>query len=106
MTKLNSSTRLKVKRDTFYLPDQEGGVYFRNNESSFRLKGDTIYKWIETLMPMLNGGRFLFDSLYCHSYFLNIFSNVLYKQQIERTIGGLVVSLWLKYHCKAKRKLF
>ena len=59
MTKLNSSMRLKVKRDTFYLPDPEGGVYFRNNESSFRLKGDTIYKWIETLMPMLNGEQTL-----------------------------------------------
>ena len=55
MSKLNSSTRLKVKRDTFYLPDPEGGVYFRNNESSFRMKGGTIYQWIETLMPMFNG---------------------------------------------------
>ncbi|RDU38063.1 putative thiazole-containing bacteriocin maturation protein [Neobacillus piezotolerans] len=59
MTKLNSSTRLKVKRDTFYLPDPEGGVYFRNNESSFRMKGSTIYQWIETLMPMFNGERTL-----------------------------------------------
>ena len=59
MTKLNSSTRLKVKRDTFYLPDQEGGVYFRNNESSFRMKGSTIYQWIETLMPMFNGEQTL-----------------------------------------------
>ena len=55
MTKLNASTRLKVKKDTFYLPDQEGGVYFRNNESSFRIKGSTIYQWVETLMPMFNG---------------------------------------------------
>ena len=52
MSKLNSSTCLKVKRDTFYLPDPEGGVYFRNNESSFRMKGGTIYQWIERLMPM------------------------------------------------------
>ncbi|MBU8907505.1 putative thiazole-containing bacteriocin maturation protein [Desertibacillus haloalkaliphilus] len=59
MTKLNASTRLKVKRDTFYLPDQEGGVYFRNNESSFRIKGSTIYQWIETLMPMFNGEQTL-----------------------------------------------
>ena len=55
MTKLDSSMRLKVKRDTFYLPDPEGGVYFRNNESSFRMKGGTIYQWIEKLMPMFNG---------------------------------------------------
>ncbi|OCA84074.1 putative thiazole-containing bacteriocin maturation protein [Bacillus sp. FJAT-27225] len=59
MTKLNSSTRLKVKRDTVYLPDPEGGVYFRNNESSFRMKGSTIYHWIETLMPMFNGEQTL-----------------------------------------------
>lgn len=59
MTKLNGSTRLKVKRDTFYLPDSEGGVYFRNNESSFRMKGSTIYQWIETLMPMFNGEQTL-----------------------------------------------
>ncbi|WP_059173149.1 putative thiazole-containing bacteriocin maturation protein [Bacillus sp. FJAT-27445] len=59
MTKLNSSTRLKVKKDTFYLPDPEGGVYFRNNESSFRMKGSTIYQWIETLMPMFNGEQTL-----------------------------------------------
>ncbi|MDE5414242.1 putative thiazole-containing bacteriocin maturation protein [Alkalihalobacterium chitinilyticum] len=61
MTKLNASTRLKVKKDTFYIPDQEGGVYFRNNESSFRLKGSTIYQWIETLMPMFNGEQTLGD---------------------------------------------
>jgi putative thiazole-containing bacteriocin maturation protein len=59
MTKLNGSTRLKAKRDTFYLPDPEGGVYFRNNESSFRMKGSTIYQWIETLMPMFNGEKTL-----------------------------------------------
>ncbi|MHC0037996.1 putative thiazole-containing bacteriocin maturation protein [Pseudoneobacillus sp. C159] len=59
MTKLNSSTRLKVKRDTFYLPDPEGGVYFRNNESSFRMTGSSIYQWIETLIPMFNGEQTL-----------------------------------------------
>jgi putative thiazole-containing bacteriocin maturation protein len=55
MTNLNASTRLKVKRDTFYLPDPNGGVYFRNNASSFRIRGSTIYQWIEKLMPMFNG---------------------------------------------------
>lgn len=59
MTKLNGSTRLKVKRDTFYLPDSEGGVYFRNNESSFRMKGSSIYQWIEALLPMFNGEQTL-----------------------------------------------
>ncbi|WP_428912340.1 putative thiazole-containing bacteriocin maturation protein [Niallia sp. Krafla_26] len=55
MTKLDYFTRLKVKRDTVYLPDPEGGVYIRNNESSFRMKGGTIYQWIEKLIPMFNG---------------------------------------------------
>ncbi|AZU59945.1 putative thiazole-containing bacteriocin maturation protein [Neobacillus mesonae] len=55
MAELNSSSRLKVKRDTFFLPDQERGVYFRNNVSSFRMEGKTIYQWIEKLLPMFNG---------------------------------------------------
>ncbi|MFD2445200.1 putative thiazole-containing bacteriocin maturation protein [Bacillus sp. CGMCC 1.16607] len=61
MTKLNSSTRLKVKRDTLFLPDPRGGVYFRNNLSSFRMEGNTIYQWIEKLMPMFNGEQTLGD---------------------------------------------
>ena len=59
MTKLNSNSRLKVKNDTFYLPDPQGGVYFRNNVSSFRMEGGTIYQWIEKLMPMFNGEQTL-----------------------------------------------
>ncbi|RST72270.1 putative thiazole-containing bacteriocin maturation protein [Siminovitchia acidinfaciens] len=61
MSKLNSSTRLKVKRDTFFLPDPKGGVYFRNNSSSFRMEGNTIYQWIEKLIPMFNGEKTLED---------------------------------------------
>lgn len=61
MTKLNSSTRLKIKRDSFYLPDPKGGVYFRNNLSSFRMEGNTIYQWIEKLVPMFNGEQSLGD---------------------------------------------
>jgi len=61
MTKLTSSSRLKAKRDTFFLPDQKGGVYFRNNESSFRMEGKTIYQWIEKLLPMFNGEQTLGD---------------------------------------------
>jgi putative thiazole-containing bacteriocin maturation protein len=61
MTKLNSYSRPKVKRDTFYLPDPQGGVYFRNNVSSFRMEGGTIYQWIEKLMPMFNGEKTLED---------------------------------------------
>ncbi|GIN91267.1 putative thiazole-containing bacteriocin maturation protein [Siminovitchia terrae] len=59
MSKLNSSTRLKVNRDTFFLPDSKGGVYFRNNLSSFRMEGNTIYQWIEKLIPMFDGEKTL-----------------------------------------------
>jgi putative thiazole-containing bacteriocin maturation protein len=47
--------RLKVKRDTFFLPDPNSGVYFRNNVSSFHMKGSMIDQWINKLMPMFNG---------------------------------------------------
>ncbi|MEH7238992.1 putative thiazole-containing bacteriocin maturation protein [Bacillus sp. JJ1562] len=55
MTKLDSSSRLKVKRDTFFLPDPHGGVYFRNNLSTLRMEGNTIYQWIEKIIPSFNG---------------------------------------------------
>ncbi|MEH7500627.1 putative thiazole-containing bacteriocin maturation protein [Neobacillus drentensis] len=55
MTSLNPSMRLKVKRDTFFLPDSNRGVYFRNNISSFRMEGSTIDQWVEKLIPMFNG---------------------------------------------------
>lgn len=54
MTNLNPSMRLKVKRDTFFLPDSSG-VYFRNNVSSFRMEGEAIDQWIEKLIPIFNG---------------------------------------------------
>ncbi|RFB18933.1 putative thiazole-containing bacteriocin maturation protein [Bacillus sp. HNG] len=53
--KLTPSMRLKVKRDTFFLPYENSGVYFRNNISSFRMEGNTIDKWVEKLIPMFNG---------------------------------------------------
>ncbi|MDF2790426.1 MAG: hypothetical protein K0S80_3527, partial [Neobacillus sp.] len=55
MTNMNPSMRLKVKRDTFFLPDPNRGVYFRNNVSSFRMEGSMIDKWVEKLIPMFNG---------------------------------------------------
>lgn len=61
MTNVNPSMRLKVKGDTFYIPDPNGGVYFRNNLCSFRLEGRTIDQWIEKLIPMFNGERTLHD---------------------------------------------
>ncbi|NKI22290.1 putative thiazole-containing bacteriocin maturation protein [Paenibacillus dendritiformis] len=52
---MNPSMRLKVKGDTFFLPDSNGGVYFRNNTGSFRMEGDMVDRWIEKLMPVFNG---------------------------------------------------
>lgn len=61
MTSLNPSMRLKVKRDTFFLPDPNSGVYFRNNVSSFHMEGSMIDKWVEKLIPMFNGEHTLED---------------------------------------------
>lgn len=55
MKNLNPSMRLKVKRDTFFLHDPDNGVYFRNNVSSFHMKGSTIEQWVNKLIPMFNG---------------------------------------------------
>lgn len=55
MAKLNPSMRIKVKRDTVYIPDSDGSVYFRNNIGTFRMKGDMIDRWVDQLMPMFNG---------------------------------------------------
>ncbi|MDG0875877.1 putative thiazole-containing bacteriocin maturation protein [Paenibacillus thiaminolyticus] len=52
---MNPSVRLKVKGDTFFLTDSNGGVYFRNNTGSFRMEGDMVDRWIEKLMPMFSG---------------------------------------------------
>jgi putative thiazole-containing bacteriocin maturation protein len=61
LTNLTPSMRLKVKRDTFFLPDSHNGVYFRNNISSFRMEGTSIDKWVEKLIPMFNGEYSLSD---------------------------------------------
>jgi putative thiazole-containing bacteriocin maturation protein len=55
MTKVTPSMRLKVKGDTFFLPDPNGSVYFRNNIGSFRMEGMAIDQWVEKLIPMFNG---------------------------------------------------
>ncbi len=56
MANVTASMRLKVKADTFFLPDSKGGgVYFRNNVGSFRMEGSTIDQWIEKLLPMFTG---------------------------------------------------
>ncbi|PLR85689.1 MULTISPECIES: putative thiazole-containing bacteriocin maturation protein [Bacillus] len=61
MTNLIPSMRLKVKRDTFFLPDPNSSVYFRNNLSSFRMEGSSIDQWVEKLLPMFNGEYTLRD---------------------------------------------
>jgi putative thiazole-containing bacteriocin maturation protein len=61
MVNLAPSTRLKVKRDTFFLPEPNDGVYFRNNVGSFRLEGSAMNQWIEKLLPMFNGEYTLKD---------------------------------------------
>lgn len=61
MANVNPSMRLKVKGDTFYITDSNGGVYFRNNLCSFRLEGRMIDQWIEKLLPMFNGEHTLHD---------------------------------------------
>ncbi|MGE7184158.1 putative thiazole-containing bacteriocin maturation protein [Peribacillus sp. NPDC006672] len=55
MENMTPSMRLKVKRDTFFLPGPNRGVYFRNNISSFRMEGSSIVQWVEKLLPMFNG---------------------------------------------------
>jgi putative thiazole-containing bacteriocin maturation protein len=55
MSKLTPSARLQVKADTFFLPVQNDGVYFRNNVGTFHMKGALIDRWLEKLIPMFNG---------------------------------------------------
>ncbi|SDP19275.1 putative thiazole-containing bacteriocin maturation protein [Paenibacillus sp. yr247] len=61
MTNLNHSMRPKMKRDTFFLHNPNGSVYFRNNESSFRMEDELIDQWIEKLISIFNGGNRLED---------------------------------------------
>ena len=46
--------RPKLKSDTFFIPIDDG-VYIRNNEKSFALKGKTLATWLERLAPVLDG---------------------------------------------------
>ncbi|RSD28695.1 putative thiazole-containing bacteriocin maturation protein [Mesobacillus subterraneus] len=55
MGRMDPSMRLKVKRDTFYVPEPNRGVYLRNNSVSFRLEGSGLDLWVEKLLPMFNG---------------------------------------------------
>ncbi len=53
--RLSPSMRMKMNRDTFFLPDPKGSVYFRNNAGSFQMEGKSIDQWVEKLLPMYNG---------------------------------------------------
>lgn len=55
MVKLNRAMRLAVKRDTFFLPNPDGSVYFRNNVGTFRMEGEMIDQWVSQLVPIFNG---------------------------------------------------
>ncbi|WP_088835085.1 putative thiazole-containing bacteriocin maturation protein [Paenibacillus tyrfis] len=55
MTTLDASVRPKVNGDTFFIPDPNGSVYFRNNMGSFKLEGESMDRWIEKLIPVFNG---------------------------------------------------
>lgn len=46
--------RLKFRGDTFYLPTPEG-VYLRNNRDTFFIKEKAVYRWLELLVPYLDG---------------------------------------------------
>lgn len=48
---------LKINRDTFVYPQNNGGVYLRNNVTSIQMDGDTIEQWLQKLIPMLDGNR-------------------------------------------------
>ncbi|MQR94493.1 bacteriocin maturation protein [Fictibacillus phosphorivorans] len=48
---------LKMNRDTFVYPQQNGGVYLRNNKTSIQMEGNTIEQWLQNLIPMLDGSR-------------------------------------------------
>ncbi|MBL0388399.1 putative thiazole-containing bacteriocin maturation protein [Tumebacillus sp. ITR2] len=61
MSTVHPSMCLKVAGGTFFLPDRNGGVYFRNHAGSFRMQGRDIQQWIEKLMPLFNGAHSLAD---------------------------------------------
>jgi putative thiazole-containing bacteriocin maturation protein len=49
-----TTMRPKLMGDTLYIPLADG-VYFRNNQRAFKIKGKVIYRWIEQLAPYLDG---------------------------------------------------
>jgi putative thiazole-containing bacteriocin maturation protein len=57
MSGVTLSMCLKINRDTFVYPQNNGGVYLRNNVTSIQMDGNTIEQWLQKLIPMLDGNR-------------------------------------------------
>lgn len=53
-----SAIRPKLRQDSIFLPTSQG-VCFRNGNNTFNLKGKSIYKWVTTLAPHLDGRQTL-----------------------------------------------
>ncbi|URM34756.1 putative thiazole-containing bacteriocin maturation protein [Cytobacillus firmus] len=92
MKKLIPSVRLKMKRDTFFIPDPAKGVYFRNNVSSFRMEGSMIDQWVQKLMPMFNG-EYSLEELTAglpgpHRDRVFEIAEVLYRNGFARDVSG------------------
>lgn len=91
MTALHPSARLKMKRDTFYVPDAHGSVYFRNNTSSFRMEGESVDQWIEQLLPLFNGEHtmdYLTDELpESHANRIYEIAGMLYKNGFANDVS-------------------
>ncbi len=49
----------KFKQDSIFLRTKEGVFFQRNDKFTFRLKGASIYQWITTLLPYMNGEKTL-----------------------------------------------
>jgi len=45
----------KLKGDTVFIPVPDG-IYSRNNQSSLKMKGKVICRWVESLAPYLTRG--------------------------------------------------
>lgn len=92
MKKVTPSMRMKVNRDTFFLPEPNKGVYFRNNESTFRMEGASIAQWIEQLLPMFTGEHSLSEMTDGlpgpHRDQVFGITEVLYKNGFIRDVSG------------------
>ncbi|MCA1011530.1 bacteriocin maturation protein [Halobacillus halophilus] len=86
------SMRLKVKKGTFFMPEPDGSVYFRNNAGSFRMEGKAIHQWVEKLLPMLNGEHSLADLTegLSHPYHARVYeiTDVLYNNGFLRDMSA------------------